>query len=57
VAVDASKLPKIGDSYVAHVRPKARNAKDKILTPQGNYQIKPCFWLNNSYIEKVITNL
>lgn len=52
--VDAKNLPKISDSPVAHVRPKARNGNDKELTPQGEMHLKQCFWLNASYIEKVI---
>jgi hypothetical protein len=55
VAVDSSKLPGIKESSVAHVRPKARNGSDKILTPQGDLQVKKCFWLNSSYIAKIIS--
>jgi DNA mismatch repair protein MutH len=57
VAVDSTRLPGITESKVAHVRPKARNGSDKILTPQGDMQIKKCFWLNSSYIAKVISSL
>lgn len=52
--VDAKNLPKSSDSLVAHVRPKARNGNDKELTPQGEMHLKQCFWLNASYIAKVI---
>jgi len=55
VAIDSSKLPGITESSVAHVRPKARNGSDKILTPQGDMQVKKCFWLNSSYIAKIIS--
>lgn len=54
VAVDASDLPKSTESSVAHVRPKAKNAKDTLPTPQGTNLIKKCFWLNKSYIASVI---
>lgn len=54
VAVDASNLPKSTESRVAHVRPKARNAKDTLPTPQGTQLIKKCFWLNKSYIADVV---
>lgn len=57
VSIDASKLPKISESEVAHVRPKARNGKDKALTPQGTYHLKQCFWLNASYISNVVAKL
>jgi DNA mismatch repair protein MutH len=54
VAIDASNLPKTKDSNVAHVRPKARDGNDKLITPQGDFQVKQCFWLNSSYITKVV---
>lgn len=57
VAIDAYDLPRITESHVAHVRPKAKNANDKSLTPQGDYRTKQCFWLNSLYIEKVINSL
>lgn len=55
--IDAKNLPKISDSPVAHVRPKARDGNDKELTPQGEMHLKQCFWLNASYISKVIASL
>ena len=54
VAVNAKDLPKVGESYLAHVRPKARNGNDKIETPQGDMHVKQCFWLNQSYLSKVV---
>lgn len=54
VAIDASDLPKSIESRVAHVRPKARNAKDTLPTPQGTQLVKKCFWLNRDYIAGVI---
>ena len=57
VALDASDLPKMSESNVAHVRPKARNGMDKLLTPQGDMQVKKCFWLNSGYIAGIVTDL
>lgn len=54
VAIDATDLPKSTESNVAHVRPKAKNAKDTLPTPQGTQLIKKCFWLNKNYIGEVI---
>ena len=54
VAIDASNLPKSTESRVAHVRPKAKNSQDTILTPQGTMLVKKCFWLNRSYICEVV---
>lgn len=39
---------------VAHVRPKAQDSTDLMLTPQGTMEKKKCFWLNNSYITSVL---
>jgi hypothetical protein len=54
VAIDASDVPKSTESRVAHVRPKAKNSQDTLLTPQGTELVKKCFWLNRSYIGDVI---
>lgn len=54
VAVNASDLPKSTESFVAHVRPKAKNALDTLPTPQGEHLIKKCFWLNRGYIANII---
>lgn len=47
----AEDLPKKSESPVAHVRPHARNASDTIKTPQGDFLVKKCFWLNSDYIQ------
>ena len=57
VSIDASNLPKTSESNVAHVRPKGRNGQDKLLTPQGDMQVKKCFWLNSGYIAKVVAKI
>jgi DNA mismatch repair protein MutH len=55
VTIDARDLPKRKDSKVAHVRPHATNKKDVDLTPQGEWVVKRCFWLNGSYIAKIVS--
>jgi len=55
VAIDARDLPKRKESKVSHVRPHATNKKDVDLTPQGEWLVKRCFWLNGSYIAKVVS--
>lgn len=57
VEIDATDLPKVSESSVAHVRPKARNAQDTLPTPQGAHVVKKCFWLNKNYIKQVIDSL
>ena len=47
-------LPGMKFNGVSHVRPKASNAKDVDSLPGGGFITKQCFWLNNSYIEKII---
>lgn len=47
-------LPKISNSYVAHVRPHGKNSKDTTETPQNTQEVKRCFWLNAKYIQKAI---
>ncbi len=48
------ELPKLSDSYVAHVRPHGKDSTDTIETPQKTQEMKRCFWLNAKYIQKVI---
>jgi DNA mismatch repair protein MutH len=55
VGINARDLPKRKDSKVAHVRPHATNKKDVDRTPQGEWLVKRCFWLNGSYIAKVVS--
>lgn len=57
VSIDASDLPKSSESDVAHVRPKAKDSRDTIPTPQGTYLVKKCFWLNRSYLGKVMRSV
>lgn len=48
------KFIKISDGEIAHIRPKARNSSDLIITPQGMRARKKCFWLNAKYIKNQI---
>ncbi len=50
------ELPKMSDSYVAHVRPHGKNSTDTITTPQNTQEMKRCFWLNAKYIQQAIEN-
>lgn len=50
----AEKLPGAKESHVAHVRPKGKNSRDTLPTPQGDMLVKKCFWLNKEYIQQVI---
>lgn len=57
VLIDATNLPKLSESRVAHVRPKARDSRDTLPTPQGGQQVKQCFWLNSGYVAEVLKSL
>ncbi len=57
VGAGITELPRSIESRVAHVRPKAKNAKDVIPTPTGGYAVKKAFWLNDSYIKRVLESL
>ncbi len=50
------ELPKIKDSYVAHVRPHGKDSNDTSETPQKTQEMKRCFWLNAKYIQRAIEN-
>ncbi len=49
-------LPKMSESFVAHVRPHGKDSTDTIETPQGTKEMKRCFWLNAKYIQQAIEN-
>ena len=57
VLINANDLPGSKESFVAHVRPKGKNAKDTLPTPQGEQLGKKCFWLNKKYIAEVVRNV
>ena len=49
---DYEHFIKISENHVSHIRPKGKNAKDVMYTPQGSYEKKKCFWINQEYIQK-----
>lgn len=49
-----NNLPKSTENPVAHVRPHARNSKDVLPLPTGGTMSKQCFWLNSSYVQKIV---
>ncbi len=51
---DFEHFVKISDDKVGHVRPKALNALDTMLTHLGTNEKKKSFWLNNSYVKSII---
>ena len=45
-----NNLPKSDFNGLCHLRPKGRDASDKIKLPDGQWITKQCFWLNREYI-------
>jgi hypothetical protein len=54
VAMDATDLPGMTESRVAHVRPKGKDGNDKIPTPQMGLHLRQAFWINRLYLHQVV---
>ena len=52
--VTHNNLPKATESYVAHVRPHAKDSNDTYPLPDGREMPKQSFWFNSSYIRHII---
>ncbi|ULG71395.1 Sau3AI family type II restriction endonuclease [Macrococcus brunensis] len=51
-----NNLPGAKDNPVCHLRPKGRNASDKVKLPDGQMITKQCFWLDKKYIVKLLAS-
>lgn len=49
---DYKHFVKLSENHVSHIRPKGKNAKDVMYTPQKTLEKKKCFWINQEYIQK-----
>ena len=47
---------RLGDHNICHVRPKAQNSQDKMMTPSGIWVTKKGYWLNAEYILDIVNN-
>ncbi len=47
---DYNNFLKASEHPVGHIRPKAKDSNDLMLTPQGTKEPKKCFWINAGYI-------
>lgn len=52
-----NNLPKPGYNGICHIRPKARNGRDRTSLPDGRMITKQCFWLDNRYIAGLTESL
>lgn len=50
----SNNLPGAKDNSICHIRPKGRNADDKVKLPDNQMITKQCFWLNKDYINKIL---
>lgn len=50
----ASRLPPASATTYIHVRPKARDARDRDPAPGGGDVIRKAFWLNQAYVERIL---
>ena len=51
---DYNNFIRSSDKMISHVRPKGRDSKDLMSTPQGTLEKKKCFWLNRDYVMSII---
>ena len=47
-------MPKIKESFFAHVRPHGSDSSDTIEAPMGKVIVKQCFWLNAGYVQRAL---
>lgn len=52
-----NNLPSAGENGLCHIRPKARDASDKIQLPDGQYITKQALWLDREYIGDIIKDI
>jgi DNA mismatch repair protein MutH len=52
---DYEHFIRISDDKICHVRPKGVDSSDLMWTPSGRKQRKKCYWLNSSYIKRIIS--
>lgn len=51
-----NELPGPSFNGVFHIRPKARDGSDVVLLPNGERITKQAFWLDRSYIARIVSN-
>lgn len=51
---DHSNFIKESENRICHVRPKARDSKDRMMAPSGRLEKKMAYWLNSAYIAEII---
>ncbi|NLP52444.1 Sau3AI family type II restriction endonuclease [Bacillus sp. RO1] len=49
-----NNLPGPKFNNLCHVRPKAKDSKDKVKLPDGQYITKQCYWLDKQYVLSIL---
>ncbi len=52
---EVSKLSKESQTTIIHLRPHGRNSNDRDNDHLGNSIVKQCFWLNKTFVQKLLT--
>lgn len=52
-----NNFPKSNFNGVLHVRPKGKDASDKVKLPDGQWITKQCYWLNADYIYEIVKDI
>lgn len=55
--VTTNNLPGIKDNPVVHIRPKARDANDKVQIPGDKFITKQAYWINANYAADIVKDL
>lgn len=56
-SVIKNNLPGISDNRIVHLRPKAKDANDKVELPSGHLITKQAYWINGSYIGEILKDM
>lgn len=53
---EINNLPKASQTQILHMRPHAQNSNDRDTDGYGNSITKQSFWLNQDFVQKIISN-
>ena len=56
-SITENNLPSSKQSNIMHVRPKAKNANDKVELPDGQFITKQSYWFNNDFVSSILSNM
>ena len=56
-SITENNLPSSKQSNIMHVRPKAKNANDKVELPDGQFITKQSYWFNNDFVSSILSDM